>query len=105
MKLSKNEKGLENSKNFQKRVHLVISGDVQGVFFRHHTNKEANKLGLTGFVRNLPNGNVEVIAEGKEQNLKELIKFCKKGSEGANVDKVQIEYQEAKNEFNTFSIT
>lgn len=87
-----------------KRVHLIISGNVQGVFFRHNTNRVANKLSLKGFVRNLPNENVEVIAEGNEDKLKELIEFCKKGPIGANVENVKIEYQEPKNEFNTFSI-
>ena len=88
-----------------KRIHLIISGDVQGVFFRHNTNKVANKLGLKGFVRNLPNGNVEVITEGDEDKLKELIKFCRKGPEGVHVDNVDIKYEEPKNEFNTFSIS
>jgi len=87
-----------------KRVHLMISGDVQGVFFRHNTNKVANKLGLTGFVRNLPGGNVEVVAEGDEDKLKELIEFCKKGPIGAHVENVKIEYEEPKNEFYTFSV-
>lgn len=87
-----------------KRIHLIVSGNVQGVFFRHHTNKVANKLGLTGFVRNMPDGNVEVIAEGNENILKELIEFCKKGPIGAHVENVEIIYEEPKNEFNTFSI-
>ena len=56
-----------------KRIHLIISGDVQGVFFRHNTNKVGNRLGLKGFVRNLPDGKVEVVAEGDEKKLRELI--------------------------------
>lgn len=87
-----------------KRIHLIISGSVQGVWFRHNTNRVANKLGLAGFVRNLPDGNVEVIAEGDEEKLNELIAFCKKGPEGANVEDVKIEYQKPKNEFKAFSI-
>jgi len=87
-----------------KRIHLIISGRVQGVFFRHNTNKIANKLGLTGFVRNLGNGCVEVIAEGNEEKLKELILFCKEGPENSNVANVKTQYEEPKNEFNTFSI-
>ena len=86
------------------RIHLIISGRVQGVYFRHHTNIEANKLGLTGFVRNLSNGNVEVIAEGSEEKLKELIQFCRKGPDSANVENVDITYEEPKQEFKTFSI-
>ncbi|MBU0628631.1 MAG: acylphosphatase [Nanoarchaeota archaeon] len=87
-----------------KRIHLIISGRVQGIYFRHYTNIEANKLGLKGFVRNLNNGNVEVIAEGSEEKLKELIKFCRKGPDAANVDNVIIDYEEPKQEFETFSI-
>ena len=87
-----------------KRLHLIISGRVQGVFFRHNTNKIANKLGLTGFVRNLGNGCVEVIAEGSEEKLKALVLFCRTGPENSNVDDIKIEYENAKNEFNTFSI-
>lgn len=87
-----------------KRIHLIISGDVQGVFFRHNTNKVANKLSLRGFVKNLPNGTVEVVAEGDEYKLKELIEFCKKGPIGAYVKDVKIGYEKARNEFESFSI-
>jgi len=87
-----------------KRIHLIISGSVQGVFYRHNTNQVANRLGLKGFVRNLPNGNVEVIAEGNEEKLNELIEFCKKGPESAHVDNIKIEYEKPTKEFNTFSI-
>ena len=61
-------------------------------------------LNLKGFVRNMPDGNVEVIAEGNENKLKELIEFCKKGPAGAHVENVEIVYEEPKNEFNAFSI-
>lgn len=87
-----------------KRIHLIISGRVQGVWFRHNTSKVANQLGLTGFARNLPNGGVEVIAEGDEDKIKELIEFCKKGPEGAHVSNIEIKYEKPKNEFDTFSI-
>lgn len=88
-----------------KRIHLIISGDVQGVWFRHNTNIVGNKLGLRGFVRNLPNGNVEVVAEGDENKLEELIEFCKRGPIGAHVDNVDIKYEESNGEFDTFSIS
>jgi len=87
-----------------KCIHLIISGRVQGVFFRHHANIEANKLGLKGFVRNTSDGNVELIAEGPEDKLNQLIAFCKKGPDSAEVTDVKIEYQEPKNEFNSFSV-
>jgi acylphosphatase len=87
-----------------KRVHLIVTGSVQGVFYRHNTNKVANQLGLTGFVRNLPDGSVEVVAEGGEEKIKKLIAFCRKGSESARVEAIKIQYQTLTNEFSTFSI-
>ena len=87
-----------------KRVHITVSGMVQGVFFRHNTNIAANKLGLKGYVRNKEHDSVEVVAEGPEDKLKELIAFCRKGPEGARVDKIKVEYEELKNEFDGFCI-
>ncbi len=87
-----------------KRFHLIVSGNVQGVFYRHNTNQVANRLGLKGFVRNLPNGDVEVVAEGNENKLNELTEFCKKGPIGANVENIKIEYEKPTKEFNSFSI-
>jgi len=87
-----------------KRAHIIVSGRVQGVFFRHNTNITANKLGLKGYVRNKEYDSVEVIAEGPEDKLKELIAFCRKGPAGAKVDDVKVGYEEARNEFEGFSI-
>ncbi|MEA2037804.1 MAG: acylphosphatase [Nanoarchaeota archaeon] len=87
-----------------KRAHLIVSGRVQGVWFRDTTNKVASKLGLKGFVRNLPDGNVEVIAEGNEEKIKKLVKFCHDGPEHADVNNVDISYEDSKDEFTTFSI-
>ena len=87
-----------------KRTHIIVSGRVQGVFYRHNTNIIANRLSLKGFVRNLPDGNVEVVAEGDEEKLNELIEFCKKGPVGSDIENVKIEYEKPTKEFNTFSI-
>ena len=87
-----------------KRAHIIVSGRVQGVFFRHNTNIIANKLGLKGYVRNTNDGNVEIAAEGPEDKLKELIAFCRKGPAGAWVDDIKVEYEEARNEFEGFSV-
>ena len=86
------------------QAHLIISGLVQGVWYRHNANKIANQLGLKGFVRNLGNGNVEVVAQGSEEKIKQLIAFCKKGPESARVDNVEVTYEPQKEEFSTFSI-
>ncbi|MFN3347089.1 MAG: acylphosphatase [Candidatus Bipolaricaulaceae bacterium] len=87
-----------------KRVHLFVSGRVQGVFFRAHTRDLAQRLGLTGFARNLPDGRVEVVAEGPEEKLQELINFCHHGPPLAHVTAVEIRWEEATGEFRTFSV-
>lgn len=87
-----------------KKIHLLISGHVQGVCFRYSTRKTAHQLGLKGFVRNLSNGQVEVIAEGHEKLLEELIEFCRRGPIGAVVEDVEVRYEEPGQEFTTFSI-
>jgi len=56
-----------------KRVHIFVSGIVQGVFFRHFTSMKAKQLGLTGWVRNLRDGRVEMVCEGNEDAIKEMI--------------------------------
>ena len=63
----------------KKRAHLIIYGKVQGVFFRASTKDKAIELGLKGFVRNQPDGTVEVIAEGSEKQLQELVAWCHEG--------------------------
>jgi acylphosphatase len=91
-------------KRFMKRIHLVVHGRVQGVFYREFVKKEAEKLGVVGFVRNLSNGSVEVVAEGKEDKLKELIKACRKGSFLSFVEKVDEKPENATGEFEDFDV-
>ena len=86
------------------KLHLIIFGKVQGVFFRRHAKERALKLALKGYVRNLSDGAVEVVAEGAEQNLKELIEFCKRGPQAAKVENIKIKYGDAKGEFEGFEI-
>jgi acylphosphatase len=86
------------------RVHLIIKGHVQGVFFRGSIRQLATRLELNGFVTNLSNGNVEVIAEGSKEVLEELIAFCKKGPEGAEVEEIEIKYEKVKKDFNEFYV-
>lgn len=86
------------------RVHLLISGEVQGVFFRSSTRKAASDLGLAGWVRNLPSGMVEIVAEGRKPLLDRLIEFCRKGPEGAKVDEIEIDWAKPTGEFSSFSV-
>ncbi|MEM2175570.1 MAG: acylphosphatase [Candidatus Micrarchaeia archaeon] len=87
-----------------KRIHAFIEGKVQGVNFRWNTKIKAEKLGIRGWVRNLADGRVEVVAEGSEENIKEFIKFLKKGPPKAKVEKIEINEENPKNEFESFSI-
>ena len=86
-----------------KCVHLIVSGRVQGVFFRDNTRKKATELGLKGYAKNLHDGNVEVVAEGNEEKIKELIEFIKKGPGIASVTGVQMRHKEPEN-FKNFDI-
>lgn len=87
-----------------KQAKIWVSGRVQGVFFRSQTKSQADKLDLTGWVRNLPNGYVEIVACGKEENLKKLIQWCKRGSTLAKVEKIEVNWEEPKEFFNGFEI-
>ena len=89
----------------KKRVHLVISGIVQGVFFRASAAHTARMLGLTGLIRNLSNGCVEVVAEGEERMLEKMVEWCHKGPSGARVEHVEIEWSEAAGQFMRFQIS
>ena len=73
------------------RVRLLISGRVQGVWFRASTKEQADRLGVSGWVRNLRSGDVEVLAEGDSAAIDGLIAWCRCGPSGASVDAVQIE--------------
>lgn len=87
-----------------KRVRVLISGKVQGVFFRAYTQKEAHKLGLKGWVRNLPDGRVEALFEGEDSAIEKMIKWCHRGSPGAVVTKVEVLEEAYKGEYSTFEI-
>ncbi len=86
------------------RVRLIIEGRVQGVWFRDSTRRVANSLGVRGWVRNLPDGNVEVVAEGPEEQVRQLVEWSHKGPPHARVTNV-IEFPEPyTGEFENFEI-
>ena len=74
-----------------KTISITISGKVQGVFFRQSTQEKAASLGITGTVRNMPNGDVQVIATGSKEQLDQLILWCHSGPSRAQVGKVVVE--------------
>ena len=77
-------------------VNAIVRGRVQGVFFRHYTRLRAEELDLAGWVRNLPDGTVEVWAEGSKERLTDLLSWLRRGSPMAVVDEVDCEWSEAK---------
>ncbi len=88
----------------KKRVHVIVKGKVQGVFFRYNTMKVAQSLGIKGWVRNLRDGSVEIVCEGEDKDIDELIKWCWRGPPGAFVEKVDIKEEEYVGEFSNFEI-
>ncbi len=87
-----------------KQVHLNISGFVQGVFFRASTQNIARKLQVSGYVRNLSDESVEIVAEGEEAFLNRLIEWCRKGPPGARVNNVSVSWKDAEKRFDGFNI-
>ena len=85
-------------------VHIIVKGRVQGVGFRWFVETEANRLGLTGFVKNLYSGDVEIEAEGKRGLIEILIKQLKIGNRLSHVVDLIINYHEIKNKYTNFNI-
>jgi len=88
-----------------KQVHMYVRGRVQGVYFRASTQREAKRLGLTGWVKNRPDGAVEICAEGEEEGLKELIAWAQKGPSAARVERVDVRWRGYGGDFHDFRIT
>lgn len=87
-----------------KRASLFITGKVQGVFFRESARREAERLGLRGWVRNLPDGRVEALAEGESQAVDEFIRWCHNGPPAARVDGVAVKDAAPTGEFSSFTV-
>jgi acylphosphatase len=86
------------------RAHILVSGRVQGVFFRVKTRYEAMKRNVTGWVRNKSGGQVEAIFEGKREDVEKLIDFCRNGPPSARVTDIDVQWEEYRGEFNAFNI-
>ncbi len=92
------------SDNNMRRVHVWITGRVQGVFFRANTRNEAVKLDLKGWVKNLPDERVEALFEGDDKATNHMLRFCRRGPFGSKVDDVEIVEEKYKGEFESFEI-
>ena len=87
-----------------KRIRAVVQGRVQGVFFRAHTQEEAQRLGLTGWVRNRPDGSVETVAEGEGERVEQLISWLHQGPPAARVSGIGISEEEPLGDLRSFEI-
>jgi len=86
------------------RVNIRVFGDVQGVFYRSTAVSIARGVGLMGWVKNTPDGSVEMVAEGEKEFLDQLIEWCREGSEFARVENVEVDWQKATGEFGSFEV-
>jgi acylphosphatase len=90
--------------NEKVRAHVIISGRVQGVFFRSETKEKAKELGVFGWVKNLAEGQVEAVFEGERARVEEMVKWAKSGPPGAIVNDLDLSWEEYRGEFNGFEI-
>ena len=81
-----------------------MRGRVQGVFFRQSTQYQAERLGVKGWVRNLPDGSVEAVFEGDETSVKGVVDYCRHGPSQAKVQNFEVNYEGYTGEFDSFSI-
>lgn len=82
---------LVNFQVMEQTISITVSGLVQGVYFRQSTREKALELGISGVVKNLPDGNVHILATGSADQLNELVHWCKQGPPHAKVKSVDVE--------------
>lgn len=85
-------------------AHVVISGLVQGVYFRDSTRRRAEQLGVNGWVRNLPDGRVEAVFEGEREDVEAIIAWTHQGPPGAQVENVAVDWRETGGTSGSFEI-
>ena len=88
----------------QKRIHIFVTGRVQGVFFRQSARVMAIKNNVNGWVRNLDDGRVEIVAEGETQNIDNLVTWCKTGPANSRVDEFELLDEDSTGEFENFDV-
>lgn len=86
------------------RVHVWISGNVQGVFFRSSIRSQALLRHTRGWVKNLPDGRVEAVFEGKEKQVEELLAYCREGPSGSGIDDIEVKWEKPTSRFDGFDI-
>ena len=88
----------------QKRIHIFVTGRVQGVFFRQSTKVMAIKNNVKGWVRNLDDGRVEIVAQGETQDIDNLAHWCKTGPANSRVDEFELLDENSTGEFENFEV-
>jgi acylphosphatase len=88
----------------EERVHVVVSGRVQGVAFRDSTRSQAEQLGLNGWVRNTQGGRVEAVFEGEPEAVRQMVEWCESGPSSADVDDVSVEQETPSGDFSGFEV-
>lgn len=86
------------------RATIIVLGKVQGVFYRASAMEEAQRLGLSGFVKNLPDGAVEAVVEGERSPVEQFASWCRAGPPAARVDEVRVRFSPFRGEFRTFTL-
>lgn len=86
------------------RARVRVSGQVQGVFFRDSTRQKAEELGLAGWVRNMPDGQVEALFEGPSEKVEEIVRWCKEGPQRASVENVDTDFENAGGDLEGFEV-
>jgi acylphosphatase len=86
------------------RAHVRVSGQVQGVFFRDSTRQKAEELGLAGWVKNMPGGEVEAVFEGPSDKVREMVRWCEEGPRHASVEYVDVDYESAAGDLEGFEV-
>ncbi len=87
------------------QAYLNITGKVQGVFYRDTSQKRAQELNLTGYVKNMPDGSVEALVQGPKEDIEAFIKWCQQGPPSANVENVEVKWQEVTETYDSFEVT
>jgi acylphosphatase len=88
----------------RERAHVYVSGQVQGVFFRESARERAERLGLAGWVKNLPDGRVEALFEGEPEKVREMIRWCEEGPPHATVEEVDAEFEAREEDLRGFEV-
>ena len=86
------------------RARVRVSGQVQGVFFRDSTRQKAEELGLAGWVRNMPDGQVEALFEGPSDKVEEIVRWCKEGPQRASVENVDTDFESVGGDLEGFEV-